>query len=211
MKQIRSFAILFPLLTVSFFSSAQKYDSLLTERLNLFGPIQFQNKTYNLLRTSYSPDSATYNVYTQEYLPIVEGAVDTFKNMIIVNVYTGAYSLEDIANAKLDELRELQRENPAVNWQTFNNKKTGEFMIDFLITENSPDGQYIDMAERSTYRFVTVIDKAGKECGLLFAVVVRSYGDDVDAFMTTFKTKARGDLIRAVGTYKIPEITVAAK
>ena len=209
MKQISLFAALFPLLALPFFSAAQ-YDSLLTERLNLFGPIQFQGKAYNLLRTSYSPDSATYNIYTQEYLPIAEG-VDTFKNMIIINVYTGAYILEDIANAKLEELRELQRENPVVNWQTFNNKKTGEFMLDFLTTVNSPDGQYIDMAERSTYRFVTVIDKAGKECGLLFAVVVRSYGDNVNAFMAAFKTKARGALIKAVGTFKIPEITVAAK
>ena len=209
MKKIRLFAILFPLLTISVFSFAQ-YDSLLTERLNLFGPIQFQNKTFNLLRTSYTPDSTTYNSYLQEYLQPGE-RLDTFKIMIIINVFTGAYSLEDIANAKLNELRELQKTNPIVNWQPFNNKKTGEFMIDFITSENSGDGQYIDMVERSVYRFVTVNDKAGKECGVLFAVVVRSYGDDVDPFLTAYKTKARGDLIKNVGMYKIPEITIAAR
>lgn len=209
MKNIRLFAVLFPLLAVPFFSSAQ-YDSLLTERLNIFGPLQFQNKTLSLLRTSYTPDSTTYNTYKQEYMVAGEG-LDTFKNMVIINVFTGAYGLEDIANAKLDELRELQKTNPIVNWQTFNNKKTGEFMLDFLTSENSADGQYIDMAERTIYRYVVVTAKSGEECGVLFGVITRAYGDDVEPFMTVFKTKARGVLIQAVGTFKIPEITIAKK
>lgn len=209
MKNIRLLIVLLPLLAVPFFSSAQ-YDPLLTERLGIFGPIQFQNKTFTLLRTSYTPDSATYNTYKQEYIAAGEG-LDTFKTMIIINVFTGAYGLEDIANAKIDELRELQKTNPIVNWQTFNNKKTGEFMLDFLTTENSADGQYIDMAERTVYRYVVINAKSGQECGVLFGVITRSYGDDVDPFLATLKTKAKGDLIKAAGTFKIPDITIAAK
>src|SRR5437868_14045325 len=114
MKKIHFYILLFPLLALPFISSAQ-YDSLLIERLGLFGPIQFQNKTFNLFRTSFVPDSATYNSYRQEYMPAGEG-LDTFKNMIIINVFTGNAALEDVANAKLDELRELQKINPIVSW-----------------------------------------------------------------------------------------------
>ena len=160
MKLIHLFTVVLPLMALPFFSSAQ-YDSVLTERLNLFGPIQFQNKAFNLVHTSYTPDSTSFNTYKQEYLATGE-ALDTFRNMIIINVFTGGYTLEDIANAKLDELRELQKTNPIVNWQTFNNKKTGEFMIDFLTSVNTPDGQYIDMAERTVYRYSTVTAKSGQ-------------------------------------------------
>lgn len=196
------------LLTLPFFSAAQ-YDSLLIERLGVFGPLQFQNKTFNLMRTSYVPDSATCNTFKQEYFAAGE-SLDTFRNMMVIHVFTGPnMNLEDVANAKLDELRELQKMNPVVNWQTFNNKKTGEFMIDFLTSENSADGQYIDMAERTIYRYVMVTAKSGEECGVLLGVIVRAYGDDVDPFMAALKTKTKVDLIRAIGTFKIPEITIA--
>ena len=115
---------------------------------------------------------------------------------------------KDIANAKLEELRELQKENPIVNWQTFNNKKTGEFMLDFLTSQNSGDGQYIEMAERSIYRYVMVTAKSGEECGVLLGITVRSYGDDVAPFMAALKTKAKLELMRNIGLFKIPELTL---
>ncbi len=207
MKRIVLVVIILHLIALPLFSTAQ-YDSLLIERLGVFGPLQFQNKTYNLMRTAYTPDSATCNTFKQEYFAAGE-SLDTFHSMMVINVFTGPnMSLEDVANAKLDELRELQKTNPIVNWQTFNNKKTGEFMIDFLTSENSADGQYIDMAERTIYRYVMVTAKSGEECGVLFGVVVRAYGDAVDPFMAALKTKTKVDLMRAVGNYKIPEITI---
>ena len=114
MKKIRLLTILCNLLALPFLSDAQ-YDSLPIERLNVFGPIQFQNKSFNLTRTSFNADSATYNTYKQVYLAAGESK-DTFRNMMIINVFTGPnMSLEDIANAKLDELRELQKNNPIIN------------------------------------------------------------------------------------------------
>lgn len=206
MKRIHQVAVLLQLLTSSFNCFAQ-HDSLVTERINVFGPIQFQNKVYNLSHTSYTADSATYSTYKQGYLAAGD-APDTFRNMIIIDVFTGTFNLEDIANAKVDELRELQKTNPVVNYQSFTNRKTGEFMLDFIITENSPDGQYIDMAERSIYRYVTVTAKSGQQCGVLFGVITRSYGENVDPFMAVLRSKARLDLMRNVGVFKIPEITI---
>ena len=207
MKKIRLLAVILQLLALPLFSSAQ-YDSLLTERLNIFGPVQFQNKSFHLVRTSYAADSSTYNTYKQEYLDSGQ-VLDTFRNMMLIYVFTGTnMALEDIANAKVDELRELQKTNSLVNWQTFNNKKTGEFMLDFVTSENSPDGQYIDTVERSVYRYVMVTAKTGEECGVLFGITVRAFGDDVDPFMAAMKTKAKLDMIKNVGAYKIPEITI---
>ncbi len=207
MKQNHLFPILLTLLLLPAISFGQ-YDKLLTERLNVFGPLQFQGKAYNLVRTSYTPDSATYNTYKQEYLPPGVG-LDTFKSMFIIYVYTGNATMEDIATAKLDELRALEKDNSVASHQTFNNKKTGEFMIDFLNSANSSDGQYIDMVERSVFRYNTVTAKSGQECVLLLGAIVRGYGDDVEAFMNALKTKAKLDLIRDVGKYVIPEITIA--
>lgn len=207
MKKNQLFSVLFTLLLLSGTSFAQ-YDKYPIERFNVPGPIVFLNKTYTLAQTSYSPDTATYNIYKQQYLANGD-TLAMYRSMLIIHVFTGNTTMEDVATAKLDELRELQKANPVVNYQSFNNKKTGEYMIDFLTTENSSDGQYIDMAERNVYRYTTLTDTSGKDYVLLWGVSTRSYGDDVEQFINDLKSKKKLDLIKSVGMFKVPEIRIS--
>ena len=182
-------------------------NKLAIDSLHVPGPILFEGKSYLLIQSSYTPDSATYNTYRQEYLPAGD-TLDIYKSKILVCVFTGNAKSEDIANAKLDELRELKLTNSAVDFHPFNNKKIGEFMLDFLTTENSSDGQYIDVAERNIYRYLDITTTTGENCVLLFGISKRAYGDDVEKFMALLKSKARVDLIKLVGNYKLPDITI---
>ncbi len=205
MIPFRNLLILFTILiwsTVSF-GQTNKTD---TDHLHVPGPIVFENKSYNLVWTSHVADSSSGDTYKQEYIAN-DDTLATFRTMILIDVVTGKTTIEDLVDAKIAELNELKALNPIVNFETFNNKKTGEYMIDFLISENSPDGQYINMAERNVYRYKTFTDKEGQDDVLLFGVSKRSYGDDIDGFLTSLKSK-RSELIKTVGKFIIPEITI---
>ncbi len=202
--------LLFPVILAAFLlpvASFAQYNKPAIDSIGVPGPLLFQNISYGLARSSYTPDSTSYNTYKQEYIAAGD-TLDTYKTMLILYIYTGNVNMDTLANAKVDELRELQLTNAAIEIHPFSNKKTGELMIDFLTTENSDDGQYINMAERNVYRYEEVTAKSGQACVLLFAVSKRSYGDDVAKFMDGLKSKARVDLIKAVGQFKIPEITI---
>lgn len=206
MKRSLLFLTLLMAVLLPFISFAQNNKQAI-DSIGVPGPILFQNISYSLARSSSTPDSATYNTYEQDYIATGD-TLDTYKTMLTLYVYTGNANMDTLANAKVDELRELQLTNSAVEYHPFSNKKTGELMIDFLTTENSDDGQYINMAERNVYRYETVTAKSGQECVLIFAVSKRSYGDDVAKFMDGLKSKTRVDLIKSVGQFKIPEITI---
>ena len=198
------FSLLFLLPVFLFGQSPDKY---ITDRLIVPGPIHFGSKTYNLIRTSFIPDTATYNTYRQEYLPAGDTIKD-YKNLLFINVYTGNADMVEIANTKLDELKELKLTNPFVGYETLNNKKTGELMIDFMTSENSPDGQYIDEAERCIYRYLTMTDKSGKDYVVLLGVCIRAVGDDVEAFLAEHKSKSRVNFTRDVAKFVTPIITL---
>jgi hypothetical protein len=205
----RSLLVLLKVLIVSTASFAQTGKTV-TDYLNIPGPIVFETKSYSLVETSYVPDSSSFNSYKQEYIAN-DDTLAKFKTMVSLTVFTGNAKMEDLADAKVSELGELKASNPIVTYETFNNRKTGEYMIDFLTSENTPDGQYIDIAERNVYRYKTITDSLGQEFVLLFAVSVRSYGDDVEKFLNDLKSKSRIDLIRDVGKFTIPEITIVKK
>ena len=60
------------------------------------------------------------------------------------------------------------------------------------------------LKRNKVYRYKSITDKNGQKYILLFGASQRSYGDDID----TFKSK-RFDLINLVGSFDIPEISIA--
>ena len=84
----------------------------------------------------------------------------------------------DLVNAKIAELKILKETNPVVNYETF--QKNGEYMLDFLISENASDGK-INILERNVYRYKSGVDKTGKKYVMLFGVSERSYGSESDS------------------------------
>ncbi|MEO6637530.1 MAG: hypothetical protein ABIN25_04595, partial [Ginsengibacter sp.] len=86
------------------------------------------------------------------------------------------------------------------------NPKTGEYLIDFLLSANGADGS-MNIVERNVYRYKSFTDKAGKAGVQLFGVSTRSYGADIDKFFAALKAN-RKDLINKVAQFKLPEIKI---
>lgn len=191
-------ATLFGLLLTAF-SFGQTNEPI--EYLGVAKQIKFGNDTVNLTWTSHPAD----NYYKQEYLA-KNDTIEKFKRLVLLEALTGAIKIKDIVAAKVSELKKMKASNPVVNYETF--EKDGEFMLDFLISENTPDGKYLSIVERNVYRYKSVIDKNGQKCLLLFGVSERAYGDDIDKFFLNLK-EHRLDLINSVGAFELPEITIA--
>jgi hypothetical protein len=168
--------------------------------LSVPGPLRFNKISYNLVWTSHP---AAY-FYKQEYIAAGDN-VEKFKTLILLDFVTGRSAIKDVVDSKIAELKKLKETNPVVNYEIFENK--GEYMLDFLLSENTPDGKVISIVERNVYRYKTVVDKSGEKGVLLFGVSERSYGDDIDKFFASLKLHKK-DLLNAVAAFEIPVITI---
>ena len=192
--------LIIPGLFLTILSYGQTHKTI-TEYLGVAGPISFDKFSYNLTWTSHPTD----NYYKQEYL--VKGdTIEKFKKLILLETITGKTKLKDVVATKVTELKKMKAANPVVNYESF--EKDGEVMVDFLLSENTPDGKYLSIVERNVYRYKSVIEKNGQKCVLLFGVSERAYGDDIDKFLINLK-EHRYDLINSVGAFVIPDISIA--
>jgi hypothetical protein len=105
----------------------------------------------------------------------------------------------------MDELKQLKVTNPMVNYEVF--QKNGEIILDFLISENSADGKNVNILERNVYRYRDITDKNGLKGVMLFGASERSYGNEVDTFLSSLK-KTKSVLANAVAAFVIPQITI---
>jgi hypothetical protein len=184
-------------LLTSTFSQAQKA----VDKLNVPGPILIGNKSYALCWASHP--SAGF--YKQEYITAGDN-INKFKSMVLLDVNLGNFILKDVVAAKTAELKKMKATNPLVNYDMF--QKNGEYLLDFLLSANSPDRKTIDIVERNLYRYKTFVDISGNKGILLFAVSVRSYGNDIDAFLKALKTN-KALLLNEVAQFKIPAVTIS--
>ncbi|HEY8657741.1 MAG TPA: hypothetical protein VIL78_01815 [Hanamia sp.] len=196
-KHIFSVCLTGFVMTTSVYAQTDKSS---TDYLSVPGPISFEKTDYNLVWTSHPLD----NYYKQEYIERGD-SVEKFKTLILLDLITGNTKIKDVVAIKIAELKKLKKTNPVVQFEVFENK--GEYMLDFLVSENTPDGKLVSIVERNVYRYKTIVDNSGKKGVLLFGVSERSYGDDIDNFFAKLKTN-RDDLINEVGTFKIPDITI---
>ena len=183
-----------------FFSLGQANNAA-KDYLGLAKPISFENAIYHLVWTSHP----TEQYYKQEYL--VKGeSLEKFRKLVTVDVLVGDIDLKEVVSAKIAELKQLKESNPMINYQAF--EKNGEIMLDFLLSQATPDGKQLSILERNVYRYKNITDQNGKKALLLFAVSERAYGADIDRFLAGLKSK-RMDLLNAVGGFKIPPVTIA--
>ncbi|MBV8252088.1 MAG: hypothetical protein JO154_05725 [Chitinophaga sp.] len=180
---------------------AQQSPSAPKDRLGVSGPLQIGRGSYQLAWTSHPSN----NYYKQEYLIPGEN-LQQFKHLVALEILTGNNSPKDIAAAKMAELNKLKATNPMVNYQVF--EKNGEVLLDFLLTENTPDGKQVNIAERNIYRYTSITDKNGKPALLLLGVSERAYHKDVPTFLKQLK-EHRMDLLNALAAYKLPAITIS--
>ena len=169
------------------------------DKLGVKGPLSFDNTVYNLSWTS----NPTPNYFKQEYLPKVEDEAK-FKSMLMVEVATGAINLKDVVEGKVAELKSLGTTNPFISYETSYNAEKDEYLLDFVITQNSADNKSAIIAERNVYRYKNLPSKKGI---MLFAVSKRSYGADTKNFLATVKS-GRNVLVDKVKLYTLPVVTI---
>ena len=184
---------------ISAISSGQTKPAV-TDYLNIKGPLTVSQKSYLLSWTSHPAP----NYYKQEYLVSGDNA-EKFKSMVMVEVLTGTATPKSLLTAKMQELKTLKQTNPIVNYEVISNAKTGEYILDFLISANGADGQPV-ILERNVYRYMKLSPQAGKGVVLL-AVSVRAYDNEIDTYLTGLKN-TRNTLISEIAAFKLPAITL---
>ena len=173
----------------------------MTDYLKVPGPIQFDNKTYQL-NWSAHPAAA---LYKQEYL--VKGdAADKYKSMLLIDAITGDQDIKTVVGTKITELKKMKETNPVINYDMIENKATGEYILDFILTANNADGS-MAIAESNMYRYKSFTGKSGQKGVLLFGVSTRSYDKAITGFLTGLKA-TRKDLITKLAQCKMPEIVL---
>jgi hypothetical protein len=203
MKKIQTiFLFLFGLLLFSY--TSKKNNGGVKDYFNVPGPLTFNKTDYHLAWSSHPAE----NYYMQEYVPKDE-KVENFRNMILLNlIVSDSLKIETAVAIKLAELAKLKKENPVIQFKSYDNSNTGEHIIDFLLSANEPDGEHLSLVERNVYRYKYFVDKSGQKGILLFGVSSRSYGNDINKFFAELK-EHRMEMIPRVGNFSIPEITIA--
>ncbi|WP_312992937.1 hypothetical protein [Chryseobacterium flavum] len=167
--------------------------------LNIPGPIHLNQKEYHLAWSSHPNE----NYFKQEYVSPNEN-VNKYNSMVLIDFIKGDFNLRDIVDQKIAELREMKKANPVISYQIHENK--GEYILDFLISENSKDNKEVLIAERNIYRYKIISNKKSKGV-LLFALSERGYPENMDSFFNNLKTNT-SKLIETVGNYNLTDIEI---
>ncbi|MBS1732652.1 MAG: hypothetical protein JST02_05095 [Bacteroidetes bacterium] len=167
--------------------------------LNFPGPVTIVKTQYNFAWSSH-PNA---NYYKHEYIPS-NNTLEKYKSMVLVEVLAGEYNPSDIAGAKVAELKKLKENNPVVNYNIF--QKNEEIILDFLITDNAPNGN-VNIIERNIYRYKSTMDKNGKKYLILFGISERGYGNDVKNFLANLKSN-KNVLLNEMAKLPMPDIKI---
>ena len=103
--------------------------------------ISFNNSKY-YLKSSANPSP---NYFKQEYLR-AKSSLDNYKEMITVDVLKGKLTLEQALKVKIQELEQLKKNNPLVNYAVY--KKGESYILDFIMTDGA------DLFEWNLYKYI---------------------------------------------------------
>ena len=168
--------------------------------LHVPGPVEFNKTKYNLVWSSHP--SATY--YKQEYIPTGQ-AVEKFTKMVMIEAVTGEFNLQDVVKAKTMELDKRKPVDDITNYRVIENKASGEYLLDFVIS--APGDNNNNIVEWNAYRYRKLNDKSGKKGIMLFAYSRRAYGSATTKFLEGLKQERLAD-INALAAYAIPQVTL---
>lgn len=167
--------------------------------LSVPGPLSLAGTAYQLSWSSHSNEA----YYKHEYLPANENP-GRYKKMLQLELLFGNNTPAALAAAKVNELKQLQKTNPVVKYEIF--QKNGEYMLDFLISDNAPNGD-INIIEHNIYRYKSGKDKSGMRYVMLVGYSERAYGSESKDFMAALRMN-KADLQKAVAGFAMPAITI---
>ena len=144
-----------------------------TDYLKIGNTIKFNKESYTLGWSSHPNDG----YYIQEYFPKGEKP-ETFKKMFTINVLVAEGITPQLAaQAKCTELDNRKKTDNCCHYKKYENKKSGEYMIDFLVS-NGEKGKEPTVVEFNLYRY-KAIKVNGKNAIQLSFYSQRAYNADV--------------------------------
>ena len=186
--------ILFLMLMVQFFMAQNKVE----DYLHLGDKYRFDNKDYKLVWSSHPMD----NFYKQEYILSNEN-VEKYTRMIMIDFLEGDLTPKDVISNFVNNLENSKKQNPVINYKVY--EKNNEYMIDFIMSENSQDGKEILILERNVYRYFR-INTPKRKGVLLFGISDRAYTKkEMDNMFSVLKNK-KLDLVNKVIQIEVPKI-----
>ena len=166
--------------------------------LHLGSKYRFDNKDYELVWSSH-PAS---NFYKQEYILPNEN-VEKYKRLILIDFIEGDLDPKDVLSSLANSLENSKKQNPVINYKVY--EKNNEYMIDFIMSENSQDGKEVLILERNVYRYFR-INTPKRKGVLLFGVSDRAYTKkEMDNMFSVLKNK-KLDLVNKVIQIEVPKI-----
>ena len=166
--------------------------------LHLGSKYRFDNKDYELVWSSH-PAS---NFYKQEYILPNEN-VEKYKRLILIDFIEGDLAPKDVLSSLANSLENSKKQNPVINYKVY--EKNNEYMIDFIMSENSQDGKEVLILERNVYRYFR-INTPKRKGVLLFGVSDRAYTKkEMDNMFSVLKNN-KFELVNKVAKIEVPKI-----
>jgi len=166
--------------------------------LHLGSKYRFDNKDYELVWSSH-PAS---NFYKQEYILPNEN-VEKYKRLILIDFIEGDLAPKDVLSGLVNSLENSKKQNPVINYKVY--EKNNEYMIDFIMSENSQDGKEVLILERNVYRYFR-INTSKRKGILLFGVSDRAYTKkEMDNMFSVLKNN-KLELVNKVAKIEVPKI-----
>lgn len=166
--------------------------------LHLGSKYRFDNKDYELVWSSH-PAS---NFYKQEYILPNEN-VEKYKRLILIDFIEGDLAPKDVLSGLVNSLENSKKQNPVINYKVY--EKNNEYMIDFIMSENSQDGKEVLILERNVYRYFRINTPKRKGI-LLFGVSDRAYTKkEMDNMFSVLKNN-KFELVNKVAKIEVPKI-----
>lgn len=152
-----------------------------TDFLGVPGPIEFDGRSFELAWTARPSE----NYIKQEYVPSGQ-EVETYNQMLLVELVTGNVKVNDAVLAQIDMLKKRKSTDPLVNMEVMQHDATGEVLLDFIVSSKDAKGEYI--VEWNAYRYTPYARGSTKAGVLLFAISRRAYGNqNAKAFLGDLK------------------------
>ena len=166
--------------------------------LHLGSKYRFDNKDYELVWSSH-PAS---NFYKQEYILPNEN-IEKYKRLILIDFIEGDLDPKDVLSGLANSLENSKKQNPVINYKVY--EKNNEYMIDFIMSENSQDGKDVLILERNVYRYFR-INTPNRKGILLFGVSDRAYTKkEMDNMFSVLKNN-KFELVNKVAKIEVPKI-----
>jgi len=159
------------------------------------GSIQFMGETFSLRWESHpTPDHHLY-----EYFPPNQNR-PRYHTMLLLDKVTNGLTPSEAVNQKMEFLKQRKGTDPVVTFDFFKHEASGEFILDFLVSENI--NGIGDVLEWDVYRYIPI-----PEGGILIGHSARAYNEEDGTDLLTTRTEFRQQIINALASLSVPQFS----